>query len=82
MSVNELKTKIHSLIDEVENEQLLAYIDSLLVQNGNANEIDWWDELTDEQKKETEEANEESKDERNLIDHEEVKKIARKWLGK
>ena len=82
MSVSELKTKLHSLIDEVDNEQLLAYINSLLDENNQAQKADWWDELTNEQKKDLEDAEADIDDPNNLIDNDEVFRQAKEWLKK
>jgi hypothetical protein len=45
---NDIKNELHKLVDDCENELLLAEIKALLT---SGNKIkDWWDELTEEDK--------------------------------
>jgi DNA mismatch repair ATPase MutS len=82
MSITELKQNCQSLIEEIEDKEFLEmFFEELKSIKENKN-IDFWDELTDEHKKELEESWAESEDEKNLISHEEVMRESKKWLKK
>ncbi len=56
MSIHQIRSDFHQLIDDVENESLLAKFYELLHQvGGRQSSEDFWDQFTDEQKKELEE---------------------------
>ena len=58
-------------------ERVLKAIDKI-----QGEEEDWWDELSDEQRARLEQSIEESRDPKNQIPHEVVKKKHAKWLSK
>ncbi len=83
MTIQEIKTSFHHLIDEIENEELLKKVYHLLKDYPKEKETeDFWDTLTDKQKEEIDSALKESEDEDNYISHDEVKQEAIKWLSK
>ena len=83
MSIKEIKTNFHHLIDEIENEKILKQFYEVLNGFSKKNRtVDFWDTLTEEQKKEIDLAWEESEKEENLIPHNEVMKEANKWIKK
>jgi hypothetical protein len=74
MGTIELKSNLHKILDKIENEQLLRAIYDFLKQRENSVEGQIWKTLTEEEKKEVYLSYEESKDDKNLIDWEDVKK--------
>ncbi|MEJ1242317.1 hypothetical protein WBG78_29480 [Chryseolinea sp. T2] len=73
MSTAELKSTLHRILEEIEDERLLRAIHAFLEERVNQpGRI--WEKLTDEQREEVLLAYEESENEENLIDWEEVKK--------
>jgi hypothetical protein len=74
MSTIELKSDLHKIVDKIENEQLLRAIYDFLKQGENEQEGQIWKTLTEEQKNEVYLSYNESKDDKNLIDWETVKK--------
>ncbi|MDI6804618.1 MAG: hypothetical protein QME58_12370 [Bacteroidota bacterium] len=83
MSINEIKSNFHSLIDEIENEKALSQVyellKSFLLQKKG---VDFWDLFTDEQKKELELAWEDSEHAANLTGNNTVISQAREWIKK
>ena len=78
-----LKSDFHTLIDEIENENILRQVYDILKSFKKKREsTDFWDLFTPKQKRELELAWEESEKEENLVSHDEVKKEAKKWLKK
>jgi hypothetical protein len=49
MSVAEIKNDLHKLVVNTENETILGYIRSYFLEL--VNEEDWWDKLSDKQKR-------------------------------
>ncbi len=79
MTASILRSTIHKLIDQIEDEALLqAYLkvleSSLQVRNG-----DWWDEISAEERAEIEEGLAEA-DRGETVPHEEVMAKYKKWL--
>ena len=75
----QLKSSIHTFIDQIDNIELLkAYYNELkgLIKNKNT---DLWDSLSERQKKEVLLSFDESEQDENLIDNEEVMKKYEKW---
>ena len=70
MSTAELKSNLYKLIDSINDSKTLQSIYTL-IKNKGVSETDFWDELSDEQKAEIEEAIAEA-DRGELISHEEV----------
>lgn len=54
MSTAELKSNLYKLIDAIEDSRTLKAIYTLLSKK-ETTEVDWWDELSDEQKADIEE---------------------------
>ena len=83
MNINKIRYNFHHLIDEIENEKILEqFYEVLKSLRKEKHKIDFWDLFTDEQKKELEQAWEESEKEENLISHNAVMEDAAKWLKK
>lgn len=70
MSTAELKSNLYKLIDSINDSKTLQSIYTL-IKNKGVSETDFWDELSDEQKAEIEEAIAEA-DRGELLSHEEV----------
>lgn len=77
MSLTEIKSNFHSLIDKVEDSETLMYFYKVFSESLNNK----W-EISDKERKQIMEAYEESEDENNLIDYETVKEKHLKWLSK
>ncbi len=73
MGTVELKSKLHEILDKIENEQLLRSIYDFLKQRETAVEGQIWKSLSEEQKKEVYLSYAESEDDKNLIDWEDIK---------
>ncbi|HMQ78664.1 MAG TPA: hypothetical protein PKE39_07525 [Ignavibacteria bacterium] len=85
MTQLEIKTNFHKLIDEIDDQKELAKLYEYFIalkQNFEKSGSDWWDELTDEQRKNIDISIEECNDPSKLIPHDQVMKEARKWLKK
>ena len=76
----ELKSNLHSFIDQIENIELIKeyYIELKRLINNKKSKI--WDSLTVEQRKEILLSYEESEDDEKLIDNNEVMKKYDKWI--
>ncbi len=72
MNTAELKSDIHKLIDQLDNEQLLLEYYNEMKSLIQKDCVSAWDTLTDEQKKEIILSWEESEDEATLIENKEV----------
>lgn len=77
MSIAEIKSNFHSLIDKVEDGETLMYFYKVF---SDSIESKW--EISDKERKQIMEAYEESEDENNLIDDEIVRDKYMKWLEK
>ena len=73
MGTVELKTNLHSLIDGIENPQLLESLYEML-SNRLSRKSGMWAKLSEEERKEVLEAYQESEDSDNLIPHSEILK--------
>lgn len=83
MTQLELKSHFHKLIDEINDQKQLSKLyDFMLVLklNYEKNDEDWWDELTEEQKRNLDISIEQCNDPSKLIPHEQVMRESRKWL--
>lgn len=67
MKTTELKKNLHTLVDRLENEELLRTLLTFLQENENQKVGKHWDLLTQKQKEEVFAAYEESQSEENLI---------------
>lgn len=74
MGAIELKSDLHKMLDQIENEQLLKTIYDFLKERTSAPEGSMWTSLTEEQKKEVQLSYEESQFEEPLIAWEKLKK--------
>lgn len=70
MSTAELKSNLYKLIDSINDSKTLQSIYTL-ISNKGVSEVDFWDELSDEQKAEIEESIAQA-DRGEVIPHEEV----------
>lgn len=80
MNTFQLKKDLHSLIDSIENENLLYYFYNILKTRVTAKDGKLWENLTKKQQEELLLAFEESKDNNNLSSNEDIKKKYKKWL--
>jgi hypothetical protein len=80
MKQSDIRTNLHQLIDEIENEQLLIKFYDLLSKSKDQNEGNLWNQLSDEQRKELLVSESESKYKKNLVDPEKQKAKHKKWL--
>ncbi|MBX2894097.1 MAG: hypothetical protein KF763_01550 [Cyclobacteriaceae bacterium] len=71
MSTLELKSDLHKILDEIENEELLKAIYDFLKQPGNSKSF--WDNLTEAQKQEVYLSYKESEENENLISWDNLK---------
>jgi hypothetical protein len=82
MSITEVRSKFHRLIDEVENPVLLERFLEILEQSSQNKDSKLWNTLASSEKSEVLKSYEESKDESMLIAHEEVMSKYSKWRKK
>ncbi len=84
MNSLELKGGILQMIATIDDKAVLEELKELITSfaEHHAQEGDFWNELSDFEKSELDEAIEESKHEENLVPHEEVMKKYSKWLDK
>jgi len=82
MSIAEIKKTCHLMVDQVEDKRLLEEFLEALKNHSANKDSDFWNELTESQKKELEEAWIESEDDGNLVSHEDVMKMSEVWLKK
>lgn len=84
MSKLEIKGSILELIASINDRDSLTELKKLISDfvGHRIKDSDYWDELSESEKKELEIAIEESEDETNHIEHEDVMKKYSKWLGK
>ncbi len=84
MSKLEIKGSILELIASINDKESLDELKKIINDfvGHRIKDSDYWDELSEKEKKELEMAIEESEDESNHIEHEEVMKKYSKWLGK
>lgn len=75
-----IKQKLHTLIDNIDNESLLTQVYELIYKKNSSKEGDLWNKLTPLQQQEVLHSLEESNDSNNLISNDDVKKNHKKWL--
>lgn len=81
MDIREIRANVHQLVDEIENPQVLDHFyEALQSFRTKRSGVDFWDEFTDEQKKDLELALAETENEENWVSHEQVKQEAQQWL--
>jgi len=69
-----IKQKLHTLIDNIDNESLLTQVYELIYKKNSSKEGDLWNKLTLQQQEEVLLSLEESNDTNNLISNDGVKK--------
>ena len=74
MGTIELKSDLLKILNRIEDEQLLRTVYEFLKEGENTEQGRIWKTLTEDQKKEVYSSYEESRDDKNLIDWEDVKK--------
>lgn len=72
MSVVTLKSNLHKIVDQIQNEQLLQTMYDFLNVRHSSKSRSWWESLTEEQMQEVLISFDESEDEINLISREVV----------
>lgn len=80
MKHSDIRTSLHQLIDEIDNDRLLMKFYDLLVKSKVQKEGDLWNQLSDEQRDEVLIAESESYYKKKLIDQEKQKAKHQKWL--
>lgn len=83
MSTLEIKGGLYEMISKVNDEKLLMKLYELIadIVTQNLSDTDYWDELSDNQKEELENAIQESYDNKNLVEHEIVINKYKRWLS-
>ena len=76
-----IKDNLHSLIDKIDNDDLLEIVYKILNSRNKGTEGELIRSLSEEQKKELYESYDESLDESNLIDLNELRAKHSKWFG-
>lgn len=77
-----IKDNLHSLIDKIDNDDLLEMVYKILNSRNKGTEGELIRSLSQEQKKELYESYDESQDESNLIDLNELRAKHSKWFEK
>ncbi len=80
MTTIEIRKNFHSLIDSIDNENLLLFFYDMMKRKSSSKEGQLWNKLSRDQKEELLLSNKESEDPSNLISHEEMKNKHKKWL--
>jgi hypothetical protein len=81
MTTLEIKSSLHKLIDSLDNDEQLKRAYQILETISMVNEDgSLWAKLTPNEQQELLDITKECNDPANLIDHEEVTKIHKKWL--
>jgi hypothetical protein len=80
MSSLELKSNFHSLIDKIDNEQLLQKFYAVLLNANNSNLGNLWSKLSDLEQKELLEIDQETDDLENTVSNEVAFDKYQKWL--
>jgi hypothetical protein len=80
MTLTELKSNLHNLIDQVESKNLLEEYYAELKRIVSSSKHKIWDTLSEEEKKEILMSYEESEDAKNLVDSDMVMEKYKKWL--
>lgn len=78
----EIKDNLHSLIDKIDNDELLEFFYELLESKSKGKEGDLVKKLSSDQKRELYESYEDSLNDDNLIDLDQLSKKHSKWSEK
>lgn len=79
MTTKALIEELHRLIDSKKDDEAVLHEVYEILKDDKEMETDWWDEMTDEQRAEQELANEDLKEGKNFISHEEALKRMQSW---
>lgn len=82
MSITEVRSRFHALIDEVNNPLLLKTFFEMMKQGSKPSKAKLWDTLSDLEREDVLAAYEESKDPKNLVSNKAVMSKYGKWLKK
>lgn len=82
MTLTILKKNFHTLIDKVENKELLDQFYKALSFSATRKEGQLWNGLSPQQKSRVMKSYKESENKKNLVSHEKVMKKYSKWLTK
>lgn len=82
MSHKELKEEITQLLSQIEDKAILTQFHQWLQINTQVQTVDWWDDLTSDERTDLTQSREEVKDDKNLLDHDDVMKEAFSWKRK
>jgi hypothetical protein len=80
MTTIEIKKNFHSLIDSIDNENILLFFYDLMKRRSTSKEGQIWNRLSNDQKQELLLSVRESENPDNLISHEDLKIKHKKWL--
>jgi len=80
MTTIEIRKNFHSLIDSIDNENILLFFYDMMKRKSSSKEGQILNKLSRDQKEELMLSNKESEDPMNLISHEEMKNKHKKWL--
>lgn len=80
MTTIEIKKNFHSLIDSIDNENILLFFYDLMKRKSTSKEGQIWNRLSNDQKQELLLSAQESENLDNLISHEDLKNKHNKWL--
>lgn len=80
MAAVDLKSNLHKIIDETNNENLLSKFLELISKMSETKNGELWNRLTKSEQEELLNIELESRNEENLIPHSEMKKKYSKWL--
>ena len=84
MSNLELKGGILEMIARIDDQESLRELAKIITEflGNHEQDNDYWEELSEAEKRELDSAILESEDESNLVDHEDVMKKYERWLNK
>jgi len=80
MTTIEIRKNFHSLIDSIDNENILLFFYDLMKRKSTSKEGQIWNRLSNDQKQELLLSAQESENPDNLISHEDLKNKHKKWL--
>ena len=80
MNTLELKSNLHKLIDNINNEKILCSFYEMMSSLNEHNEGSLWAKLSSEEQQELVDLDEETKNEDNLNSHSTIKEKHRQWL--
>jgi thiamine pyrophosphate-dependent acetolactate synthase large subunit-like protein len=81
MNALELKGSLLEMVSNVHSEATLEKLIQLFKKTVQEQEVDWWDELTEEQQSELEMSLAECDDPSKLTSHDKVMQMSEQWLN-